>query len=525
MGVYQVIFQLKITLVGSKPPIWRRFELKDTMTFYQLHQIIQFAFDWEDYHLHGFDVRKTNGIAVNGTNSIGPIELDEFGFFNPDYDEEDIILKDVFIKEKDRVLYTYDFGDDWEHEIILEKILPEDSNSFYPRCTKVMRDTPNEDSRFQYLETGIVTEAVNGKEYMEELNEIFQEVFSEEQLMDREKHNSLKNENNDWTTLLDLIEEYKVLQPWNWMDDDQIFIVQDPETKELVYCSVLGKAGIEYGLAAFIGDKGHTFLQGLNKLENANSKFFMKQRSLHLSFSNRDELAPEDYQLLKAHGRSYRGKNQWPQIRSYIPGLYPWFLDEEEVRLFTIVLKQTIEVCKILKQNPHIIGVDDGTHYFARVFNEGAKRWESGEIALSPNENFRENLPLYINEFQMKKLKKVTKKFNTPVEFDCSYFFSPVQDFPNERPYYPKMILAVDKKRGLILFNDLMDLQNEVEAAQKGFVTFILQMESVPREVFVKKETAQSILQIAKMLNIKLIIVNSLPIIEDVQEGMEKRLF
>ncbi|MEL3960191.1 plasmid pRiA4b ORF-3 family protein [Lysinibacillus endophyticus] len=515
-----MIFQFKITLKDSKPPIWRRFEVKDTMTFYDLHKIIQIGFDWMDSHLHGFDVRKSNGYQIHLGNRIGPILDDDFGFSRCDYDEEVVQLKDIFKKEKDRVLYTYDYGDDWEHEIVLEKILPEESNTFYPRCTKVMREAPQEDSRMRYLQTGIITGAINGKEYMEELNEIFQEVFSEEQLMDRENNRSNVG-STSWYTLLDLIDEYKELQPWKWMDDDQIFIVQDPETEVLVFCSVLGKAGIEYGLAAFIGDKGHTFLQGLNKLENANSKFFMKQRSVHLSFSNRDELAPEDYQLLKAHGRSYRGKNQWPQVRSFVPGFYPWFLNDEEVRLLAIVLEQTIQVCKISKQNPYIIGMDEGTHYYARVLNEKTNKWESGEITLHPNENYRKDLPLYINDIEIMKLKKVTKKLNTSVEFDCGYFITPVQDFPDERPYYPKMVLAVDKKRGMILFNDLMNLQNEVEAAQIGFVNFILQMESVPREVFVNKETAQSIQPIAKMLNVKLIIVNSLPIIEEVYEDME----
>ncbi|MCP1143688.1 plasmid pRiA4b ORF-3 family protein [Lysinibacillus endophyticus] len=510
-----MIFQFKITLKDSKPPIWRRFEVKDTMTFYDLHKIIQIGFDWMDSHLHGFDVRKSNGYQIHLGNRIGPILDDDFGFSRCDYDEEVVQLKDIFKKEKDRVLYTYDYGDDWEHEILLEKILPTDKKAFYPRCTKVMRDTPMEDSRFLYFETGIVTEAVNGKLFMEEYNEILKEAFTKDES---------ENSKIEWSKLLYNVDRYKDLQPWKWMSDDQIFIIQDPETEEFIYCSILGKSGIEYGLAAFIGDEGHTFLQGLSKKENANPHFYMKQRSLHLSFSNRDELETEDYKLLKAFGRSYFGKKQWPQMRSFKPGYYPWFLNEEEVRLFSIVLDQTVKVCEMAKKNPDLIGINDGTHYFARAYNKKKKKWESGEITLYPNENYQKNLPLYINDIELMKLKKIQKRLNTSVEFDCRYFATPIQDFPDEQPYFPKLLLAVDKKRGLVLFNEFMEIQNEVEAVQKGFVQFIIEMESIPREVFVNEETAHSIMQIAKSLNIKLIVVNSLPVTEEVYKEIDEMM-
>jgi hypothetical protein len=56
------------------------------------------------------------------------------------------------------VVYTYDFGDNWEHEIILEEV-----STFYPRCTTAMRAAPSEDSRFEYLDTGIVTEDIDSR--------------------------------------------------------------------------------------------------------------------------------------------------------------------------------------------------------------------------------------------------------------------------------------------------------------------------------------------------------------------------
>ncbi|WP_102346132.1 plasmid pRiA4b ORF-3 family protein [Bacillus sp. Marseille-P3661] len=93
-----MIFQLKITLKNSKPPIWRRLEVKDSMTFHELHQAIQIAFEWLDSHLHGFDIKKSNSHQVLDFISIGPIEEEDYGMAGFEYDEEEVLLKDVFKK-------------------------------------------------------------------------------------------------------------------------------------------------------------------------------------------------------------------------------------------------------------------------------------------------------------------------------------------------------------------------------------------------------------------------------------------
>ncbi|MDF2790689.1 MAG: plasmid pRiA4b family protein [Neobacillus sp.] len=172
-----MIFQLKITLKESKPPIWRRIEIGDSMTFSDLHKAIQIAFEWGDYHLHGFDIRRSNSVQINNTVYIGPMDDSQHGFSDFEFNEEDVLLKDVFIQEKDRVVYTYDFGDNWEHEIILEKVFPEEVSIYYPRCTKAMRAAPKVDCRFEYLETGIVTEDIDSKEEIANINEELRDFF------------------------------------------------------------------------------------------------------------------------------------------------------------------------------------------------------------------------------------------------------------------------------------------------------------------------------------------------------------
>src|SRR5690606_20797500 len=98
-----MILQLKITIKGSKPPIWRRVEIRDSMNFFELHKIIQIAFNWWDYHLHEFNIRKTNSVPLNHSLNIGPVDELGYEFTDFDYDEKQVRLGDVFKKEKDRV--------------------------------------------------------------------------------------------------------------------------------------------------------------------------------------------------------------------------------------------------------------------------------------------------------------------------------------------------------------------------------------------------------------------------------------
>ena len=128
------IYELKITLKGIKPTIYRTIQIEDNRTFFELHVAIQIAFGWDDSHLHVFEINNDR------------IGINEFDGFKDDsiIDEKTIRLFQTNLTEKKKFKYTYDFGDDWEHEIQVTKIL-EPKDTFYPNCIKGARNTPPED--------------------------------------------------------------------------------------------------------------------------------------------------------------------------------------------------------------------------------------------------------------------------------------------------------------------------------------------------------------------------------------------
>lgn len=126
------IYQLRVTLEGSEPPIWRRIQLAGDTTLARLHQILQIAMGWEDDHLHEFSA---------GGRSFGAGDP-----MRAAPGERNARLRRVAPSVGDTLYYEYDFGDDWRHEIVVEEILPPKPRVRYPRCTEAERACPPEDS-------------------------------------------------------------------------------------------------------------------------------------------------------------------------------------------------------------------------------------------------------------------------------------------------------------------------------------------------------------------------------------------
>jgi hypothetical protein len=126
-------YELKVTLLEIEPPIWRRLRVPGTMPLCCFHDALQIALGWTNSHLHQF-------------------EKDETIWSDPEWYEDDDIeaideslapLNRVLTAEGDRLNYQYDFGDDWRHEIVLERIV--EDNVRHPVCLAGERSCPPED--------------------------------------------------------------------------------------------------------------------------------------------------------------------------------------------------------------------------------------------------------------------------------------------------------------------------------------------------------------------------------------------
>jgi hypothetical protein len=133
----QEIYQLKVTLRYTRPPIWRRLLVPAGLTLEVLHDVLQLAMGWDDSHLHEFRI---------GQKRFGkPDPEDQLMGLPAVSNEHTAHLFRVLGKAGAKATYTYDFGDCWEHAIAVEKVLPPVSGVDYPFCVGGKLQGPPED--------------------------------------------------------------------------------------------------------------------------------------------------------------------------------------------------------------------------------------------------------------------------------------------------------------------------------------------------------------------------------------------
>lgn len=125
-------YQLKIIIENSEPPVWRRVVVPNFINFGQLHETIQIVFGWEDDHMHDFSFPSLK-LRTPGSAPFGDVS-----------DHENIRIAELVDRVK-WFRYTYDFGDNWVHKIMVEKEL-EDYDYTYPQVIKFKGENFEEDS-------------------------------------------------------------------------------------------------------------------------------------------------------------------------------------------------------------------------------------------------------------------------------------------------------------------------------------------------------------------------------------------
>jgi hypothetical protein len=325
-----------------------------------------------------------------------------------------------------------------------------------------------------------------------------------------------------WSAIYDAAIEFQKIRSWEWMADDEIFGVQNPQTGEIGYCCVMGSLGEFFGLAIYLGTSGlNTYLKMQSGEIGADDPDLgYVQNCLVASYDDRGYLTKEDLKIIKQLGLKFRGRNAWPLFRNYKPGYYPWYLNRDEVLYLTQVLKQAKDVCLRFKEDKKLLRLSNKNLYLVRMpeVSETGLIWRDKWLAPVPLAKDKP-FEVVVDEFRIQRIKKSAKSTNLVWEVDL--FFAPTPIEEKGRPYFPYTMFILDHNSGVILGLDLMHIKEYEKGVQEKFLSFIEKTLTIPSKILVRREEAFKLLEpFGTRLNFKLNMVKKLPCVDKAREGM-----
>lgn len=327
-----------------------------------------------------------------------------------------------------------------------------------------------------------------------------------------------------WIRLYEAMAKVKDLAPWQWMSEADLFGVQDPETGEVYYVSVMGELGEHFAVAAYPGAEGLNGFWVMNQgILEESPEVFVLVPQLQASFEDRSQLNDQDRQLIKSLGYKFRGRQAWPLFRSYRPAYMPWYLEAAEATVLALILEQVLEVATRFREDRQLLEVTSAATYLVRIARtaDGAMVWEDRRMAVTfppaPSITIEMEAPL------LAYLKGLPRS-KVDVEIGVIMFPVPIRE-SGSRPYFPFMILAVEARNGLILGNELLDAREGMDAMW-GQVTLsvakaLARWQIVPRTMKVSNPLVEGLLQpLAAELGSRVRVVPRLRVLDEARDEL-----
>ncbi len=277
--------------------------------------------------------------------------------------------------------------------------------------------------------------------------------------------------------MYDLAFQYKATKLWKILYDDELFAVRLPDG-ETGYCCVMGMLGDHIALSLYVGEDGYLSYRELLEAAIdptdyiAAGELLTYQDCLQCSFENKDMLSGEELEEVRRYAKvrekPLRGKNAFPQFTKYRPGRYPWHYDSEmDERRICEVLSAAIALEKLLqghtKQELQLHSLREGFKAIPLLSRDG-DRWIVNDTTL-PEVTRKYPAPVMRNEILTARLRRM-KKGGT---WECGTMrlSTPVQEEDDMAPYFPMVLVSIDRQEGHVFPPVITDGEDAAEIANK----------------------------------------------------------
>ncbi len=330
---------------------------------------------------------------------------------------------------------------------------------------------------------------------------------------------------SNWKRLYELMAQIKQLEPWEWIEELDVFGVEDPESKEIGFVSIMGSLGEHLAVAVYRGIEG---LYGFWELSEppydaGDYQQILEIPNLQASFENRDALTKEDRKIIDELGLKFRGRNSWPMFRSFRPGFVPWYLTAAEARFLICMLEQTIDVLLRAEEDPMLLEPEDENALLLRKrYKKGnSYRWRD-TIWVDPDIEL-EPITATVDLSLLNSLKGIPEQ-RSPLEIDL--FMSPgAIAEKGGRPYFPYILMLVETEQAMIVGTKLIPPLPDLKTMWTEVPTHILEelynARYLPEQIIVSSDMLYGYLeQISDYLNVPIEFEEVLPACDEARESL-----
>jgi|GEM_PF-1899120 len=305
------------------------------------------------------------------------------------------------------------------------------------------------------------------------------------------------------------------------LDDLNIIGVRDPSTGETGYGVVMGSGGTLFGLCLYRGVEGFETYRKLvdEEPDFQADEFYATQNCLKLELDSRRNLHPEDLDVIRQLGLSFKGRHAWPQFRSLSPGFAPWFLTEAEATFLKLALEA---IChhfeKVVRREIDESSRENQCLVYSPATDAHSSftsRWEPWPQPLPP----RFRLPV-LDLARINGMLANKPKPDSP--WEAGVFFLPSTIHDRDRPYFTRIACVCQQVSGFAFAFDLMPPETSIAQALADTICASVERHGfLPETLFVmEKETATSLMSLGKALGIKILHREHLQTIESLKAGL-----
>jgi hypothetical protein len=274
-----------------------------------------------------------------------------------------------------------------------------------------------------------------------------------------------------WQEFYKVAAQFRDMAPWRWMFDSDLFGVENPETGEIGWCSIMGNAGEHFALGVYKGAAGFQSFwdlaelgeEGINIYNPEHRNIAFGQLCWMISFEDASSVYPENKKHLKELGITFRGKGQWITATTNEPGFQPWPIDEKDLPFLILCLQQAMNVAIRAEDTPSLL--DEESWLLRKPMLKGNElQWDDTYLE---EEDIPEAIfePLEPSEEFLKTIKGM-KRVEGAMMLGSFLLRQQIQESPKDRPWNPFLLVTLQYGSGFIVTQEMIrydDLKETLE--------------------------------------------------------------